>query len=199
MQTRQNNLQFFLHILDYSKVNYFNNKTEVTIICKKHGEFNQIAGAHLQGTSCPKCNLVSQSRVYEKLKETFVNTSILWEYSPQWLGLQRFDIYFSEYNIAVEYDGIQHYKPIEFFGGEKQFELVQKRDRLKENKVLANKCILFRLKYSYTKEDLELLVHYIQNFINKSVIEEITEVSSNIQVIYNSENIFNKEDQNDKN
>lgn len=139
---------------DYSKVAYYNNKTEVTIICPKHGEFNQIAGAHLQGTSCPKCNLVNQSKVYERLKEIFTNTPILWEYSPQWLGLQRFDIYFSEYNIAIEYDGIQHYKPIEFFGGREKFELVQKRDKLKENKVRANKCILFRLKYSYTKEDL---------------------------------------------
>lgn len=184
---------------DYSKVNYYNNKTEVTIICPKHGEFNQMAGAHLQGTSCPKCNLVNQNRVYEKLKETFTDTSILWEYSPQWLGLQRFDIYFPEYNIAVEYDGIQHYKPIEFFGGKEKFELVQKRDKLKENKVLANKCILFRLKYSYTKEDLELLICYIQNFISKSFSKGIIKTSPNIQIIYNLEDTLNKENQNDKN
>lgn len=113
-------------------------------------------------------------------------------------GLQRFDIYFPVYNIAVEYDGIQHYKPIEFFGGDDKFKLVQKRDRLKESKVLANKCILFRLKYSYTKEDLDLLVHHIQNFINESSVEEITEISPNIKVIHNSDSLFNKENQNDK-
>lgn len=42
---------------------------------------------------------------------------ILYEYSPDWLGKQRFDIYIPKYNIAIEYNGEQHYKPIARFGG----------------------------------------------------------------------------------
>ena len=41
---------------DYSKVAYVNNRTKVTIICKKHGEFNQKPDSHLQGSGCRKCN-----------------------------------------------------------------------------------------------------------------------------------------------
>ena len=41
---------------DYSKVNYINSKTPVTIICPIHGEFQQIPYQHLKGCGCPICN-----------------------------------------------------------------------------------------------------------------------------------------------
>jgi ribosomal protein L36 len=40
---------------DYSYVNYVNSNTKVIIICKEHGEFEQSAGTHLQGSGCLKC------------------------------------------------------------------------------------------------------------------------------------------------
>ena len=40
---------------DYSKADYKNNHTKVTIICPAHGEFKQIPSSHLQGSGCPKC------------------------------------------------------------------------------------------------------------------------------------------------
>ena len=40
---------------DYSKVKYTNTKEKVIIICSKHGEFSQQAGAHIQGNGCVHC------------------------------------------------------------------------------------------------------------------------------------------------
>lgn len=40
---------------DYSKVEYKNNKTPVTIICPIHGEFQQRPSNHLNGNGCKKC------------------------------------------------------------------------------------------------------------------------------------------------
>lgn len=40
---------------DYSKVVYVNNKTKVTIVCPIHGDFEQVAGNHLNGSNCPIC------------------------------------------------------------------------------------------------------------------------------------------------
>lgn len=40
---------------DYSKTDYKNNKTDVCIICKKHGEFWQRPTHHLGGCGCKKC------------------------------------------------------------------------------------------------------------------------------------------------
>ena len=40
---------------DYSKIVYKNNRTNVIIICKIHGEFEQSPDKHLQGHRCIKC------------------------------------------------------------------------------------------------------------------------------------------------
>ena len=42
---------------DYSKVYYINSQTKITIICKEHGDFEQIPITHIgkQKCSCPKC------------------------------------------------------------------------------------------------------------------------------------------------
>ena len=34
--------------------------------------------------------------------------------------------------FAIEFDGVQHRKPIEYFGGQETFELLQKHDRMKD-------------------------------------------------------------------
>lgn len=41
---------------DYSKVEYINIDSHVTIICPQHGEFKQTPYHHLKGNGCPKCN-----------------------------------------------------------------------------------------------------------------------------------------------
>ena len=40
---------------DYSKVEFVNYRTRVTIICPVHGDFTQSPTSHLQGSGCPKC------------------------------------------------------------------------------------------------------------------------------------------------
>ena len=40
---------------DYSKVNYINTHTKITIICRKHGEFEQIPKNHCNNHGCPEC------------------------------------------------------------------------------------------------------------------------------------------------
>lgn len=42
---------------DYSKANYKNNKTKITIICPVHGEYQQFPQTHIKGKGCPKCHL----------------------------------------------------------------------------------------------------------------------------------------------
>lgn len=42
-------------LFDYSLVDYVGTSTKVTIICRKHGAFDQLAGAHKRGQGCAKC------------------------------------------------------------------------------------------------------------------------------------------------
>lgn len=153
---------------DYSKVDYKDNFTKVCIICPKHGEFWQSPNNHLGGHGCPHCKLKSQHILYEKLKNSFANDLILFEVSKNevnWLNKMRLDIYFPKYNIAIEYDGIQHYRVSEFFGGEEAFQKRQTADKEKDNLCLNNHCILFRVKYNYTESDYTSLVNKINKII----------------------------------
>jgi len=40
---------------DYSKVNYVNRQTKVTITCPIHGDFEQVPDYHIHGNGCPVC------------------------------------------------------------------------------------------------------------------------------------------------
>jgi len=40
---------------DYSKIEYKNSQTKITILCPEHGEFEQKPNSHLNGRGCPDC------------------------------------------------------------------------------------------------------------------------------------------------
>ena len=53
---------------DYSKVEYVDNKTEVCIICREHGEFWQKPKNHLSGYGCPICSGRKKMRTIDFIK-----------------------------------------------------------------------------------------------------------------------------------
>lgn len=149
---------------NYTKSNYINDSTKLEIICPKHGSFWQSPNKHLQGEGCPQCKLKSQSKIYQYLIRTFPKLIWEWEASPNWLFPQKFDIYNKKYNIAIEYNGKQHYIPVKHFGGEIEFAETIKRDQLKQQKCKENNCNLYIIKFD--NEDLQDLTNYINNIIN---------------------------------
>ena len=149
---------------DYSKVNYLDSTTKVCIICPEHGEFWQRPAGHLQGQGCPKCTKKNQTRIFNFLESQFPNLIWEWEASPDWLYPQKFDIYNSAYNIAVEYNGEQHYVPVKKFGGIIRFKQQLEWDKQKAQKCQENNCNLYIIKFD--KENLQDLTNYINNLIN---------------------------------
>ncbi len=70
-----------------------------------------------------------------------------------------FDFYILHLNLAIEYDGIQHFKPINYFGGQKAFESQTKRDNQKDEYCKKNNIHLLRIPYA---QDIEkLLISHI--------------------------------------
>ena len=156
-------------LYDYSKVDYKGANTKVTIICPIHGEFETTPHVHIKDKcKCPKCSANKKELdLYNSLKKYFKNEQILFQYSPDWISPQRFDIYIPEYNIAIEYDGIQHFKAQKLFGGEEQLEYQKSLDCKKEIKCKQNNCILYRIPYNHSTEDIIDLILNINNSIKK--------------------------------
>ena len=119
---------------DYSKVEYINAWTKVCIICPKHGEFWQTPHQHLSGHGCFKCK---QSKLEREIGNLLSNNNI--KFIEQcgksvfsWLNKLKIDFYLPEYNIAIECQGEQHFKPIDAFGGKNEFEIISIRDKRKK-------------------------------------------------------------------
>jgi hypothetical protein len=141
------------NLYDYSLSDYVDAKTEVIIICKKHGEFSQSPNSHLSGHGCPVCNEsrgeVYVSKILDKYNIKYIREHKLYheKYAPTYS--LKGDFYLPELNIIIEYNGIQHYKALKFFGGEKGLEKNKKRDKIKELICEDSNIRLIKISYKY--------------------------------------------------
>ncbi len=134
---------------DYSLVDYKDHYSKVKIKCPAHGVFEQGAGSHISGIGCPRCK---ESKGEKKIFNQLVKKGIIFETQKTFNGCKfknklRFDFYLPEYNICIEYDGEQHYKPISYYGGHEQLLLTQKRDSIKTQFCQDNDIQLIRIKF----------------------------------------------------
>ena len=126
---------------DYSEVNYVNAKTKVGLICPEHGIQYRLPNDWLKGGGCTKCKCsITENMVEQLLIENNIN--YITQYMPKWLKSshkhqQSLDFYLPDYNIAIECQGCQHFRPIKAFGGDETFKVTVERD--KNKKLLCEK------------------------------------------------------------
>lgn len=109
---------------------------------------------------CPHCSK-KQSKGERKIKKIFDEYDI--DYVSQFpITINghhlRIDFYLCDYDIYIEYNGIQHYEPIEYFGGIDKYMKQQQLDDLKK-KTLGKK-----LKIISYKDDITQSLHNILKF-----------------------------------
>ena len=154
---------------DYSKVNYMGTHTKVCIICPEHGEFWQAPAAHLTGQGCPNCN---SSKLESEIKLMLDEQGIKYKWRERkipWLKGLELDFYIPNKNIAIECQGMQHFKSVEYFGGEETYKHIKENDSKKRKLCKKNGVRLLYysnlgIKYPYkvfeNKEELlkEILI-----------------------------------------
>ena len=159
---------------DYSDVVYINKDTEIEVIChnkdsngNEHGKFKVKPVHHLHGSGCPKCN---ESRLEREIRIMLEKNNIEYEFECnyqrfKWLSKMSLDFYLPQYNIAIECQGIQHFKYNSFFDSD---ETVMKRDEIKRKLCEENgvKLLYFSnlgIDYPYEVfEDKNLLLEEIK-------------------------------------
>ena len=159
---------------DYSKVNYINAKEPVEIICPIHGAFLQPPNRHLFGSGCPKCN---SSKGEIKIRNFLIKNNIPFEEQKRFEDCKDkralpFDFFLQDSNMLIEYDGIQHFAPIDFSGTNdekmiKNFNLIKNHDEIKNNYCASNNINLLRIPY-YKENDIEDVLDENINTKNKT-------------------------------
>jgi len=134
---------------DYSKTIFINRNIKLIIICNKHGEFLQLPQDHyLSGCGCPKCKT---SKGEEEIAIWLNKNKIkyIYQYNIKIKNSNHYyDFYLPQYKILIEFQGKQHYEPIEFFGGLEGFNYLKERDLIKEQYCIDNNMILIKISYN---------------------------------------------------
>jgi very-short-patch-repair endonuclease len=158
---------------DYSKVKYINRYTNVLISCKEHNvDFFQTPTNHLSGwIGCPHCsyneNRISkgESKIIEFLEENDIDYVFQKRFKNcKYLKTLRFDFWLPKLNILIEFDGQQHYQPIEHWNGELGFQKQKIRDKIKNEFASEMNYRLLRISYDEYNN--------ISNIISEFIIEE---------------------------
>ena len=155
-------------VYDYSKVEYINAKTKITIICPKHGEFLQTLAKHLQSDGCPKCN---KNKGEEVVRKFLILHNIEFEEQKTFKNCKykqplKFDFYLPKYNLCIESDGSPHYRKVNWNGKmtdeemKENLKLNQHRDNIKNDYCKKNGIVLLRFN---AFEILKKLTEYFQN------------------------------------
>ena len=118
---------------DYSLITKsYRHVDKVPIVCPIHGLFYQTLNNHLSNEGCPSCR---RSKGEVQIKNILDNNNI--EYIEQYKipctledkNYCYIDFFLPSYNTYIEYNGIQHYEPVDRFGGQQIFEKQIERDK----------------------------------------------------------------------
>lgn len=104
----------------------------------------------------------SEALLFAIVRQLFQGELVYREYSPSWLTPQRIDIYIPGANLAIEYQGEQHFHPVQAFGGADSFLKNQQRDKRKYGLCQTNEVYL-----EYVKFTEPLTLDYIKNRFKK--------------------------------
>jgi len=91
---------------------------------------------------------VSETILYNIVCRLFPQTKTLRHHRPQWLRGLELDIYLPELNMAIEYQGQQHFYPVDAWGGPRGLKMVKSRDRLKSRLCQSQGIRLIKIKFT---------------------------------------------------
>jgi len=134
-------------------VTYASHKKVWWICSEGHEYYSEIAG-RTSGRGCKKCNQSKgEKKIYDFLLENKVNFKeefplVDCKYKRKlWL-----DFYLIDFYLAIEYDGYQHFHPVNFSGkntswSKKNLKKIKERDEIKTKYCKDNNINLLRIPY----------------------------------------------------
>lgn len=138
--------------IEYDLSSYQNVQSMVKCTCLNCGNVWETAVANIiySKSGCPSCN---SSKGEKEIRRFLEQNNIKFETQKKFedcRGNRRplpFDFYIKDYNLLIEFQGIEHYKPIPFFGGESSFEKRKILDEIKRQYAINNGYNFLEISY----------------------------------------------------
>lgn len=104
----------------------------------------------------------NETLLYQLVCELFPLNKIVRHYRPEILEYLELDVFIPHLNIGIEYQGIQHFDPIDHWGGKKALKKVKERDLKKQELCSLNNIKLIYF-YYYEELNKEIVSSKIMN------------------------------------
>lgn len=92
---------------------------------------------------------VAETSLYRQVQAAFPDKDVIQHGSPDWLGRQHLDVWIPDLRVALEYQGVQHDQPVDYFGGEEGLAATHLRDERKRRLCNANSVRLIEVRPGY--------------------------------------------------
>lgn len=149
---------------------YINAHTPLGYICKHHPEIGvqYMETENARKQFCPYCNIIKGEY---KITQYFIKNDIVFERHKTFddlFGVKgrklSYDFYIPKYNLLIEFQGRQHERPVEHFGGEGQFQIQLEHDKRKRDYSISHNIELLEIWY-YDYNNIESI---IENKLNNA-------------------------------
>lgn len=149
---------------------YINSYTKIRVKHNKCGNIYKVRPTDFldHQTRCPYCNTPKGELIINKILKSL---GIVYEYQKTFSDLRdtqslSYDFYIPDQNILIEYQGKQHYQPIDYFGGNVTFKIQQKHDKMKADYAKFHNYNLIAVPYTedtFSKIKKYLVRHGLMN------------------------------------
>lgn len=164
---------------------YVNSLTKITVKCSQcYHSYNITFQHYSRGVRCGRC---ISSKGESEVERCLLKKGVYFEAQkriPECRHIRQlpFDFY-GELKIdekgpvryiapfLIEYNGIQHYQPVDKFGGQKSFDKLQINDKIKEKYCKDNDIPFLVISYKDYKRVDTILDDFIQNILNDLPIQ----------------------------
>lgn len=149
---------------------YKNNYTKILMKHTKCGsEFYVTPDSILRGTGCPRCKESRGEKEISKILKRYKISNVPQYKFDDCIYKDRLSFDFaltdnSKVICLIEYQGIQHYKPVEIFGGEEIYLIQRVKDDIKRLYANNNRIPLIEIPY-HTENIEKLLIDEITKLI----------------------------------
>ncbi|WP_228307310.1 hypothetical protein [Priestia sp. J2] len=124
----------------------------------------------LNGHRCPNCVNTHNSKGIHSIKNYLTYKGVPYTLEKKFNDCFNkdklpFDIFINESNILIEFDGIQHFKPVGMFGGKETFKYRVKNDQIKNDYCIKNGIQLIRIPY-WEQENIDIILNNVLGYFN---------------------------------